>query len=164
MDFPDRCVICGIASDVHVQVKFRIRPDLRKVDFIVGMCRHHADRQRIIARQYRYAFGLLALAPYMAALLQWLVKPRREWFDQTGMLWAGAFLTLFPGSLILAPYQPLYCKKSTASALWIGGAGEPFLKGLPPLDSEESGSVDAAARALGRSVRNSVLFWKRGRK
>jgi len=133
-ELPDKCVMCGKPSDVHVEVKFDIGFPIKAMRFRVGMCRHHARQQRNSARKCRLLCGLLTAAPFAAWLLQWLVAPHTWWFDPDGMLVLGFFAFFFPGTLIFASYQPLYCQKSTATAIWIGGVGEPFLEGLSPVE------------------------------
>jgi hypothetical protein len=134
MDFPDRCIFCGTPPEVRIPVSFSLVVPLRQVNIRVGLCRRHFRRYRIprIAVGCIFAAGGIALC--IAGLAEWLSVPHGTWSDLFQAQFLGLVALAISAALFFVRTPPVWCQKGNATASWIGGAKEPFLEQLSPVE------------------------------
>ncbi len=141
VDLPDRCIRCGQLADVRIALSIRFLVPLRQVNIHVGLCHRHFSRYRkprLVLGWLFAAAGLALCATGFAKLLSDSHATRsdlfgREFFGLTALAISAALF------FVKAPY--VWGQKANATAAWIGGAGERFLRPLSPINPGSTKSI-----------------------
>jgi hypothetical protein len=130
MCLPDRCIKCGKPTPVQIPVTFDLVWPMKKVTINVGICWDHL-------RQHQSRFWRPGIVCLLALLLRGLLFKSHLWVGN------GSLSLLLDGALlagliwIVTRGQPVKCRKSNSTAMWLRGANEAFLQHLPPMHRDD---------------------------
>ncbi len=134
MDLPHRCINCGQPAAVRIPATFNLVIPLRTFRFHVGLCRWHAQQRRTIRWLRAATFGLPSIAIFTVLLVQSLTGPDPLWLEPAGATFVACILLALSLGSFLVVTPKIWCHKSSFTAAWIGGAKEPFLDQLSPIE------------------------------
>jgi hypothetical protein len=139
VDLPPECVKCGKPAEVYYPITFTPFLQLRQITLRVGLCHRHdyARRHRIACRACSGALGLAGIASCAMAGLQKLLRPRLDWFDSELALASAVILLPIAVALPFVSYRPLSVQHTNMTTIWLGGAKEPFLEHLSPVEPDQ---------------------------
>ena len=134
MDLPDRCIKCGKPADVRLPVSISLVVPLRNLKFNIGMCRRHFRQYRLPRLVLGDVFEAAGIVLGVVMFAEWLSEQHATGKDLLVGQIPGCVLLATSAAVHFTKSPHVWCHKANATASWIGGAKEPFLDQLSPIE------------------------------